>query len=145
MEERREAWREEARDLWQRWSTEPQFQLGIGMYWGEGSKRVRRLTIVNSDPLFITTWLRWCRTYAPAEQIRVEVNVHPNVSVDDAYQFWRSQIDPDCGLRIIRVKLWKREDGETVRLPHGVASVYLSHGAEWHAKMLEWIRLAAVM
>src|SRR5687768_2275797 len=43
MEDHREAWREEARVLWRQWSSEPLFQLGVGMYWGEGSKRVRRL------------------------------------------------------------------------------------------------------
>ena len=119
--------------------------LGVGMYWGEGSKRIRKFDITNADPAFITAWIKWCNTYIPGERIRVEVAIHPDVPEESARQYWAGIVGPGCGLRINRVKLWKHTEGEAVRLPHGVAKVYSSHGVEWHTKMLEWIRLAAVM
>lgn len=36
--QRRLRWKAEALVLWEQWRTDPLFLLGIGLYWGEGSK-----------------------------------------------------------------------------------------------------------
>jgi len=140
-----ERWREEARDLWERWRTEPLFLLGVGMYWGEGDKRTRRLSISNADPQFVVAWLRWCAVYAPSEQVFLHVNIHPDLCADDVHAYWESVAHGASRIRIIRVKSWKRPGEAEVRLPYGVAKVFVTRGVEWHTKMLEWIRLAGVM
>lgn len=143
--ERHDQWRHEARELWARWRTEPRFLLGVGTYWGEGDKRVTRLVIANSDDSFVKSWIDWCRTFVPDTRIRLEVVVHPDVEEDRARSHWEHVVGSGIAVRVVRVKAWKRYDGETVRLPHGVARVFVTPSAEWHTKMLEWIRLAAVM
>jgi hypothetical protein len=144
MRQRRERWQIEAQEAWRRWRHDPLFLLGVGMYWGEGSKRTEKFAIANADPAFVAAWLRWCRAYAPDEQVRMDVNVHPDVMETDVHEFWTALAGPACRVKVIRVKPWKRHDGEAVRLPYGVATVFLSQGVQWHTKMLEWIRLAAV-
>jgi transposase len=40
-------WRREADQLWCSYRTEPLFMLGLGLYWGEGSKTTKSLRICN--------------------------------------------------------------------------------------------------
>jgi transposase-like protein len=140
----RERWRREAEEAWTHWSDDPLFMLGVGMYWGEGSKRIAKFEITNADPGFIQAWVRWCARFAPHERIRMEVGTHPDVFASDVEEFWRPIVGPTCAIRVLPIKAWKRHDGQSIRLPYGVAKIYLSHGVEWHTKMLEWLRLAAV-
>ena len=137
IDRRRERWRDEARRLWEQWHTQPLFLLGVGMYWGEGDKRNTRLAITNGGPNFIAAWARWCGTYAAGEQLTLEVNIHPDLSTDEVGGYWQQVVQPVTPVRVIPVRRWKRQDGAEIRLPHGVAKVFLSHGVEWHTKMLE--------
>src|SRR5947209_11459933 len=54
-DQRRRKWADETELLWTRHRSDPFFLLGIGIYWGEGRKRLvrgrtGRLCLSNSDP-----------------------------------------------------------------------------------------------
>lgn len=39
------------------------FLLGVALYWAEGSKKDRRVTLINSDPKIIQLWIHWLRKF----------------------------------------------------------------------------------
>src|SRR6266568_887439 len=50
--------------------------LGLGLYWGEGSKNTEnRFTLVNSDPLIIKTIIRWLQEimHVPQESLSPQI------------------------------------------------------------------------
>lgn len=51
-----EQWKLEAKQLHNTHKDNPLFNLGIGLYWGEGSKRGNRLSLCNSDPRVVVKW-----------------------------------------------------------------------------------------
>ncbi|MDO8505809.1 MAG: hypothetical protein Q7S48_04515 [bacterium] len=72
--------------------------IGAALYWGEGAKSERdkrnnsiaQLALSNSDPRMISLYMRFVREIlaVPEERIRAGIQVHPNLSVDEAKNFW---------------------------------------------------------
>lgn len=63
--------------------------LGVGIYWGEGTKK-GMAQITNSDPLLIAFMTRWFSTTfdVPAASFKAFLNIYPQQSEKDIKEFW---------------------------------------------------------
>jgi hypothetical protein len=54
------------------------FQLGIALYWAEGTKRASSFSFINSDPEMVNLMIRWVRRFLnPAEsELKLRVFTH---------------------------------------------------------------------
>ena len=56
---------------------DPFWVAGVCMYWGEGSKTVRRLAMANADPAALRMFKRWSdQFFSPNEGWRARINLH---------------------------------------------------------------------
>ncbi|MBI2552143.1 hypothetical protein HYW17_02485 [Candidatus Uhrbacteria bacterium] len=69
--------------------------IGAALYWGEGTKSEHsrkniRVAIANSDPRLIALFMRFVREVlnVPDELIRAQIQVHPNLDIEEAKIFW---------------------------------------------------------
>ena len=92
---RRERWRDETTVLWKQWHEDPFFLLGIGLSWGEGTKRSKQPTLAlsNSDASMLRVWLRWCRRFMP--EVPLTCYLHDNCDLDAARRYWKAQLGVD--------------------------------------------------
>jgi hypothetical protein len=144
-ERRFERWRAEAIELWQQWSNEPLFTMGIGLYWGEGTKanqRNRSFSLSNSDPGLIRTWVAWLRKYASGAPLRIAVSVPEDVNEEVAKGFWQdvTGITKACSY----LNHTRRLRPPKKKLPYGTCVVVVGRGgSRMCIMMMEWIRLTA--
>lgn len=144
--ERALMWRQEAFKEWSVWKSDPLFILGVGLYWGEGSKTERALRLSNADPDLIRTWCAWLHKFAPSLPLRAQVYCHLDVDKYQAITYWRN---------VSRITTIRAYDSTPVsskgvvprrRLPFGTFGVVPGVGsAMWHTKMMVWITLAGKM
>ncbi len=138
---RREVWREEADTLWGRWCFEPLFTLGLGIYWGEGSRGT--FSVSNSDPSLLKAWVRWCHKYAPDCTLRLSVQVYPGTDVGRATSYWKEVLDLPDSTTNVSVFPERVVRASRRTLPNGVLQVALRKGnTEWLIKMLRWLEYA---
>ncbi len=143
--ERASEWKAEALGLWRRWHSEPLFMLGLGIYWGEGTKAYRCLSVTNSDPDIIKTWVCWCRKYIPDAELHLSISLPEGVLPDKAADFWKT-ITGVQRVTVFRNRKTARTEPRrrTRNLLFGTARVRVCRGsAEWHTKMMEWLKLAS--
>jgi len=137
----------EADAFWEVHKHEPLFAAGVGLYWGEGNKAGRTLGIVNSDPLLLKVWLRWCRCYLKGYALRFSIQAHADVSRRSAVHFWRRALSlaPDAHVTFNKVKRSRASKlvrGEAHPMPYGTMAVAVRRGsAECHRKMARFIEL----
>jgi transposase-like protein len=71
----------------------PLHAVGCALLWAEGSKLRNSVTLINSDPELIATFVRFLRECfaVPDERIALSVNVHLNngLSLDEMHGWWR--------------------------------------------------------
>jgi hypothetical protein len=119
------------------------FLLGIGLYWGEGTKHSKEPTLAlsNSDASMLRVWLRWCRRFMPGVPLTCYLHLHDNCDLDAARQYWKAQLGVDVdwwGTAVSRASTRTRNT-----LPFGTLNVRVGRGSvEWHTKMLVWLELA---
>jgi hypothetical protein len=150
--QRRGQWQQDADRTWAAHCHEPLFTLGVGLYWGEGSKetvgRSPVLSLCNTDPTLLRTWLRWCRTYAPELALSFLVQIHPNVRKKEAEAFWRRELGFSEPL-IVTVNRSSSSKGRRAKsrpLLHGVLRILGRRGSsEWAYKMFRFMDLAALV
>lgn len=67
------------------------FQLGIGLYIGEGTKNKHRVLLANTDPQVIRAFLRFLREICGVEEKRIYawLNIFDDVDVEEASNYWR--------------------------------------------------------
>ena len=58
------------------------FLVGSALYWAEGSKKDRRTTFVNSDPVMILLYIKWLRECL---EVKVE-DIYCHISINQDYQ-----------------------------------------------------------
>lgn len=132
-------WRQEADQLWFSYRTEPLFMLGLGLYWGEGSKTTKSLRICNNDPKLIKIWLAWCAKYLPDVEHYGRVYVHEDVDELTARRYWSrvAQIPIDGKSVVLKC----RKDRSATRISTR-GTLHLRAGAgstEWFVKTMHWI------
>jgi hypothetical protein len=139
----KEQWRSEAREAWPRLRQDPAFMLGLGLYWGEGTKSARspRLALTNSDPGLLRAWLAWCRHVMPDVPLDYSLIIHDDAAVAAAQAFWTRELGVNVRVISIAVSRASRRRGR--QLPHGTLKVRAGRGGiEWLTKMLVWLDLA---
>lgn len=78
-------------------SKEALFHVGLGIYWGEGSKGYNRVSFINSDPemvLFMYHWFRTC--FALQEEdftFRVSINKMHEGRNEQILEYWARTLD----------------------------------------------------
>jgi hypothetical protein len=137
-------WLIEAGELWEKYRHDPLFLLGLGLYWGEGSKQgTRELVLTNSCPALLRAWVTWCKRYLPGDLcLYLYLYVHEDVNPDEAINYWREQLGLEARCLFKASPISSKGRRPKRRLPYGTARIRLSVGsAEWFAKSLEWLRL----
>lgn len=132
-------WRKEAELLWHRYRLDPLFMLGLGLYWGEGSKTTKSLRFCNNDPKLIRVWLAWCRRYLTAVEQYGQVYVHSDVDARAARRYWARVTGISIKDRIVKLK--SRKDRTSTRVSiHGTLHIRAGVGStEWFVKTMYWI------
>jgi hypothetical protein len=67
------------------------FQLGIGLYIGEGSKEKHRVLLANTDPDVIRAFLRFLREICGVDEKRIYawLNIFDDVDLEEASNYWK--------------------------------------------------------
>jgi hypothetical protein len=131
--------------LWDLNKSNPLFTLGVGLYWGEGSKKGNSLSLCNCDSKLLLIWIRWCKEFIPSVDLRFQLQVYPELNRGVIERYWRGELGFSEKLHISNVKppvSSKRKRAKTSPLPYGVMRVSVCKGSsEWHHKMLHLIEL----
>ncbi len=137
--------RDLARDEARERMTEPFWVAGTVLYWGEGDKSSRRLSLVNSDPRALALFTAWTRAYHD-QRASFVLALHLHHGNDDAaaQAWWRQQLQaPDATFH----KTFIKPPGTGHRknhLVHGVCRVMMRRsGNAWHRTMA-WIDVLAL-
>lgn len=132
-------WCEEAEFLWHEYRTEPLFTLGLGLYWGEGSKTSKSLRICNNDPNLIKVWLAWCGRYLPTVSQYGQVYAHADVEAEKAKRYWSRITRIPISSKVVLLR--SRKDRSVTRVSlRGTLRVRAGVGsAEWFVKTMYWI------
>jgi hypothetical protein len=114
------------------------FDLAIGLYIGEGSKKAPgTVGLINGDPRVIRIFVQFMRRICGVEptQLSAHLNLYDDVKLTDALRFWsnttgvpRSQFD--------KPTLRHRSDS-LIKLPHGIISLRF-YNIKLHRLVLEW-------
>jgi hypothetical protein len=145
-QKRREQWRADARTLWEEWRGDPFFVLGVGLYWGEGSKSPNRprLQMTNADVHLLRVWLRWCQRFLPGVPLYTVLHVHDRRQLDPARAFWKKQLGININAACVSVSSASKRKRNS--LPNGTLNVRVARGSvEWYTKMMVWLELAQQM
>jgi hypothetical protein len=67
------------------------FQLGIGLYIGEGTKNSRDVRLANADPQVIRAFLRFLREICRVDEKKVFawLNIFDDTNLEEALAFWK--------------------------------------------------------
>lgn len=134
-----EQWKLEAKELYSIHKNNPLFNLGIGLYWGEGSKRGNKLTLCNSDYRVIVKWKKWCTTFIPNVNLKGAVYLHAPNDPKEAIQFWAYclGLDPKQILCHVLQNRTTSSKKPTRLISNGVFHLKVGVGSlEWLTKML---------
>ncbi|MFH1968593.1 MAG: hypothetical protein ABIJ84_04350 [bacterium] len=73
----------------------PFFQVGLALYWAEGTKRSYVFQFVNSDPDMITLMIRWIQEffYIPKEKIFTRLYIHKPYAHERCEEYWSKKIN----------------------------------------------------
>jgi hypothetical protein len=84
----------EANQIFENFKTDPQFILGIGLYWAEGSKRTTSFQFVNSDPQMIKFMIFWLKKYlkVPPERLFLRIITHEDFKSEKYEDFWQKEL-----------------------------------------------------
>lgn len=138
-----EKWEEEAIEIFNKYKNDALFMLGIGLYWGEGSKSNNCLEICNSDSGVIKNWMKWCKTYIPNRKFQYKLNIHETSDKENALSFW----EKNCTISEVKVynlkKRTTKADNKVLnKMPNGVMYVRVCEGSlEDLTKMMKWLEL----
>jgi hypothetical protein len=119
---------------------EPLWVAGTVLYWAEGTKSQRSLSLANSDPRACRLFITWTRQYHLSDAVFVlKLNLHADNDEPAARGFWRAELDMP---RAEFYKTFIKPDGTGHRrnhLAHGVCQVRMRRSADaWHRTMA-WI------
>lgn len=130
------------------------FMLGIGLYFGEGSKAQEEVRIVNSDPVVIKIMLRWFRDFCGVQShhIRAAIHGYPDNDIDELMNFWSRKLDISRE-QFIKTSIDTRQNKSPQskrKLPYGTVHVYVRGGGtlplgvkSLHRKIMGWIESSA--
>lgn len=133
-------WAEEAEARWSEYVQDPLFTMGLGLYWGEGAKTDKTLSITNSDPALIRVWMSWCRKFMPGIRQRVRITAHLDVDAEAARDYWKRVTGAEVAEKVTRINTRKKDSTPTRICVHGTVRVIpIGHPSEWFVKVMYWL------
>ena len=110
------------------------------MYWGEGSKATRQLSMANADPAALRMFKSWSTKYLPPNDgWRARLNLHADNDELAARKWWSSQVDVKLG---DFTKTYIKPDGTGHRknhLPYGVCTMIKRRSTDAYVITMSWI------
>ena len=104
------------------------FGLGLGLYWGEGTKANKySVRLGNTDPKLILTFIKFLETFfgVSKKDMRFGIQVFSTMNVEDILSFWTKElkVTKDHFMKVIVTP--KRGEGSYGRkIEYGVLTVY---------------------
>lgn len=138
---RLDKWKNKADELFDLWKANPLFMLGLGLYWGEGSKKRSELSLCNSDPNLINCWLKWCKEFIGSKPLKFKLNIHSGNSKENAINFWKQscQINDDIKCYVLKSRMPSNKPVLN-RIPNGTIYVAVGKGSyECLTMMKRWL------
>jgi hypothetical protein len=121
--------------------TQPLWTAGVCMYWGEGSKATRQLSMANADPAALRLFKTWSTTYLPPDDgWRARLNLHADNDEPAARAWWSDQLEVDLA---DFTKTYIKPDGTGHRknhLPNGVCTLIKRRSTDAWLMTMEWIK-----
>lgn len=141
-----EAWREQARqqarDDFSKFKSNPLFISGIMIYWGEGDSKLEnsqvRISNTNPDMIRLFNLFLWVICKVPQEKIKMAMILYPDLNESKCKNFW-SKTSGVLESQFIKTQFIKGRH-PTKRLTNGIAIVYFS-SRELKEKIFVWIEL----
>lgn len=138
-------WKKEAEELFSANQDNRLFNIGLGLYWGEGGKTHGSFSLSNSDPALAKIWLLWVKTFATTIlNMHYSIYAHNDVIENDAIEYWKKELNL---VETDNIKLYRCNPTSsknlnpgkckfgTMRIAGGVG------GIEWSTKILHMFEL----
>lgn len=107
------------------------FGLGLGLYWGEGTKANKySVRLGNTDPKLVTTFVLFLETFFQVDKkdMRFGIQVFNTTEVEDTLSFWKQELKVSSSRFMKTVVTPSRGSGSYKRkIEHGVLTVYYNN------------------
>lgn len=132
--------REEAAAEVPRLIQDPFWVAGTMLYWGEGDKRHRHLSMTNSDSDLLRLFITWVRHYVQPDAVFVlSMHLHEGNDEAAAKDHWRTALNlTDAQFWTTYVKPRSTRQRRN-HLAHGVCRVFVRRGTDSWIRTLAWI------
>jgi hypothetical protein len=119
---------------------DPFWAAGVSLYWGEGSKTGRRLSLANSDPAALRLFKSWAERFLPPNHgWSARLNLHADNDEKNARAWWARQIRVPVD---DFTKSYIKPDGTGHRknhLPNGVCTLIKRRGTDAYHQTMAWV------
>lgn len=123
--------------------------LGIGLYWGEGSKCNEEVGVINSDPILVKLMIRWFKEICglKTENFYVMLHLYPDSDIESSVAYW-SKMTSISKEQFGKVQIDRRTNKaprNNKKLPHGTIYVKVrslgnkEFGRRLHRHIIGWI------
>jgi hypothetical protein len=121
---------------------DPTFVAGVVMYWAEGAKTYRRLSMSHSEPAALRLFISWVSAYLiPNPTGSFKVFLHAGNNVEEAEAWWRAELGwPAARLN----KPYIKPDGTRHRknhLAYGVCAVDIDRSTNAFYETLSFVEV----
>lgn len=101
------------------------YNVGLALYWGEGSKTGNTVAIANSDPSLILTFLEFLKKICNVDEKRLHILIHYHAdqNEDDLIIFWSNLTKINKSQFYLGTKHSKPAKDSTKRLKFGTISL----------------------
>lgn len=113
---------------------------GVTLYWGEGSKTERRLSMAHSEPEALRLFKLWTQAFHDGQaEFSAALNLHANNDEPRAREYWTNELDigPD-----VFTKTFIKPDGTGHRKNHlqnGICRLTRRRSADAFVTTMEWV------
>lgn len=113
---------------------------GTVMYWGEGDKTTRRLSLSNADPNAHLLFIAWVRAFHDDDaEFVLALHLHEGNDDESSRRSWEGRL----GLQGVRFhKTYRKPSGSGQRkntLPHGICRTIVRRSSDHLYRTLAWI------
>jgi hypothetical protein len=126
-------------------AADPFWTAGVSLYWGEGSKTGRRLSLANSDPAALRLFKSWAERFLPPNHgWSARLNLHANNNETNARSWWADQLRVPVD---DFTKTYIKPDGTGHRknnLPNGVCTLVKRRGTDAYLRTMAWVEFLRV-
>lgn len=118
--------------------TDPEFMLGLGLYWGEGTKSKTAFAITNCDPRILRAFLAWVRKFFADDvsEFSITVRHHDPHNDKKILAYWQRELaltdERVLPSQFHTSSYGKRRRGNTQ--PFGCVNI-ATRGQQWQARV----------